>query len=205
MDNQLSPEKVLTPEKFLEYEKILMGNERMDYIMKYIDKDGIKIIDIGGASGYFLEEIIKKSPFYIDATNLDVDGFFSTKQVNKCIKFLCKSILDSGIDDETYDIITFRHILHHLVAENISDTLENQQNALNEMMRILKKDGYLIFEEEVNNIKLFSRIIYLLSKFANKLKINVKFFEAGKVVVSFLTQKEMKRILSRAGENTEVL
>lgn len=200
MNKQMLPDKILTPEKFLEYEKIFLGNERMEYLLDRIDRNGLKVIDIGGASGYFLGEIMKKSKFEIDATNLDVDYFYSDKQVNNKIEFLCDSILNSKIENESYDIITFRHILHHLAADNVRDTLDNQQNAVNEMLRILKKGGYLIFEEEVNNVKIFSRIIYYLSKFASIFKINVKYFEAGKVVVSFLTQKE---ILSKVSVSCE--
>lgn len=196
MDKQLKPDEILTPEKFLEYEKQFIGNDRMEYILKCIDKDGMKIIDIGGASGYFLNEIVKKSSHKIDASNLDVDNFYFDKQVNPGIKFINKSILDSGVNSESYDIVTFRHILHHLVSGNVRQTLENQQNAITEMLRIVRKGGYLIFEEEVNNVRFFSRIIFQLSKLANKIKFNFKFYEAGKVVVSFLTKDEIKDIVS---------
>lgn len=196
MNSQLHPKDILAPERFLEYETQFTGSDRLDYILKCIDKDNMKVIDIGGASGFFLNEIIKKSSKNIDAVNLDVDDYYSDKLVNENIKFINKSILDSGIDDESYDIVTFRHVLHHLVSNNVKSTLDNQRKALDEMVRIVKKGGYLIFEEEVNNVKLFSRIIFQLSKFANKIKFNMKFFEAGKVVVSFLTGKEIKNILS---------
>lgn len=196
MNNQLNPNEILTPEKFLEYEKQFIGNDRMEYILKCIEKDDVKIIDIGGASGFFLNEIVKNSSHKIDASNLDVDDYYFDKQVNSNIRFINKSILDSGINDESYDIVTFRHILHHLVSDNVKHTLENQQNALKEMLRIVKNGGYLIFEEEVNNVKFFSRVIFQLSKLANKIKFNFKFYEAGKVVVSFLTKDEINNIVS---------
>jgi ubiquinone/menaquinone biosynthesis C-methylase UbiE len=196
MNSQLHPKDILTPERFLEYEKQFIGSDRMDYILKCIDKENMKIIDIGGASGYFLNEIIKKTSKNIYAVNLDVDDYYSDKQVNENIRYINKSILESGIGNESYDIVTFRHVLHHLVSNNIKNTLDNQRKALDEMIRIVKKGGYLIFEEEINNVKLFSRSIFQLSKFANKIKFNFKFYETGKVVVSFLTGEEIKKILS---------
>jgi len=203
MYKQLNIDEILTPEKFLEYERQFIGNERIDYILKCIDKDGMKIIDIGGASGFFLNELIKKTSYSVDASNLDVDNFYFDKQVNSNIKFINKSILHSALKDETYDIVTFRHILHHLVSDNVKKTLENQKHAMKEMLRIVKKGGFLIFEEEVNNVKLFSRIIFLLSKFASKIKFNIEYFEAGKVVVSFLTKKEIRFILSNLNNSSK--
>jgi ubiquinone/menaquinone biosynthesis C-methylase UbiE len=196
VNRQLDINETLTPEKFLEDEKMFQSSDRIDYILKCIDKDGMEIIDIGGASGFFLNEIINKSAYSIVASNLDVDDFYIDKQVSPDIKFINNSILNSELKDESYDIVTFRHVLHHLVSDNIKHTFENQKFALKEMLRIVKKGGYIIFEEEVNNVKLFSRIIFYLSKFASKFKLNVKYYDAGKVVVAFLTKNDIKLILS---------
>ena len=84
---------------------------------------------------------------------------------------------------------------------------KQQMEVLNEIFRITKKGGYIVFEEEVNNVRIFSRIIYFLSKIANKLNLRCKFFEAGKVVVSFMTHKEIKEIMENLKDtyNFEIL
>jgi len=86
-------------------------------------------------------------------------------------------------------------LLHHLVSNNLKNTLKIQKLALDEIFRITKKNGYVLFIEQVNNNEIFSWIIYLLSKFANKLSINIGFFYTGKVIVHFLSYNYIKKMI----------
>ena len=54
MDNvqsQLDPKQILTPERFMEYEKSVIGSERVAYAVKLIDRDGVNVLDACGARG----------------------------------------------------------------------------------------------------------------------------------------------------------
>jgi len=197
-------EVVNDPERFMSYEyddygKPIQESERFRYLLDLINnkikKDGITILDIGGASGVFLDTLMRASNYKISAYNLDFDGYYKDKQVSNEIKFLNLSILDSKMKEEQFDIVTFRHVLHHLVGNNVKETKDNQRKALSEIFRILKEGGTLIFEEQVNNIKLFSRIVYHLSKLANKWGIKSKTVQIGDVIVLFLTQGELRRLI----------
>jgi len=191
---QLSPKKILEPERFLLYE----GSDNslmVPPILNLIKKDNISICDVGGASGKLLNEIVIKSNFKIKPVIMDIDDFYQGKILNYNIEFINESILNNKFEDNYFDIITFRHLLHHLVSNNLKNTLKIQKLALDEIFRITKKNGYVIFLEQVNNNKLFSWIIYLLSKFANKLDINIKSFYTGKVIVHFLSYNYIKQIL----------
>lgn len=191
---QLSPKKILEPERFLLYEG-LDNSLIVPPILKLIKKDNISICDVGGASGKLLNEIVIKSNFKIKPVIMDIDDFYQDKILNNNIEFINESILNNKFDDNYFDIITFWHLLHHLVSNNLKNTLKIQKLALDEIFRITKKNGYVIFVEQVNNNKLFSWIIYLLSKFANKLDINIRSFYIGKVIVHFLSYNYIKKIL----------
>lgn len=190
------------PERFMAYENAddknnsLRNSERLKSILGLINRDGMKILDVGGASGVFLKIINENAKHKIIGYNLDFDPYYKDKQVNDKIKFINGSIIDSKIGDNQFDIVTFRHVLHHLIGNSIRETKENQKRALSEMFRIVKKGGYVIFEEEVNKIKLFSRIVFYLSKIANKWGIKSKGFQAGDVIVSFLTPRELERMIA---------
>ena len=191
---QLSPKKILEPERFLLYE----GSDNsliVPIILNLIKKDNTSICDVGGASGKLLKEIVNKSNFKIKPVIMDIDDFYQDKICNYNIEFLNESVLNNKLDDNHFDIIIFRHLLHHLISNNLKNTIKIQKLALDEIFRITKRNGYVIFLEQVNNNKLFSWIIYLLSKLANKLEINIKLFYTGKVIVHFLSYNYIKKLL----------
>ncbi|MFX1396105.1 MAG: class I SAM-dependent methyltransferase [Promethearchaeota archaeon] len=191
---QLHPKKILQPKKFLEHQKGTLSREMVNIVVNLINKPGLKILDVGGASGVFLNEIIKKSKFNIDPLILEVDDYYKKRIVNPNITFLEGSILDRKIEENSYDIVIFDFVLHHIVSRNLKKTYLIQQLALQEIFRIVKRGGFVVFREEVNNIRTFSWIIYLFSRIINKLKIKIKFLDIDKVVVHFLTKKELIKI-----------
>ena len=201
---QLDPKKTLDTKRFMEYEESVKDSKIIDYTLSLINKKNMKILDVGGASGVFLNEIMVKSRYPIKAFNLEISDYYKDRLVNKNIKFIRSSIIDNKIKDNTFDIVVFRHILHHLVSDSIKNTLNNQEKALYEMFRIVKKGGHVVFEEEVNEIQFFSKIIYLLSKIANKLKIRLKYFETGKVVVLFNSSEGIKKIIDALHKKVDI-
>jgi len=80
---------------------------------------------------------------------MEVAETYRDKLVSNEIDFLHASILDNTIPDDSFDIVTFRDMLHHLVADTVAGTLANQRRAFDELLRIVRPGGYLIFEEEV--------------------------------------------------------
>lgn len=196
---QLPSKIILDPFRFMKHEG-WDNSLLIPTILSLINENGLKICDIGGASGRLLNELLLKSNHKLFAHILDIDNFYRNK-VNKNIKFINASILNCSIEDNFFDIVVFRHFLHHLVSNNIKNTLRIQKHALNEIFRITKNEGYVIFIEQVNEVPLFSRIVYHLSKITNKFKINLKSFDAGKVIVYFLSQKAIRKMLLELKKN----
>jgi len=191
---QLSPKNILDPEKFLSYEGF-DNHLIVPAILNLIKKENLKICDVGGASGKLLKDIILKSKFKILPTIIDIDDFYKDKIINQEIEFINASILNNRIDDNIFYIVIFKHLLHHIVSNNLKNTIKIQKIALNEIFRITRKGGFVVFIEQVNNVNLFSSIIYLLSKFANRYNIKFKIFDTGKVVVHFLSSKTIRNLI----------
>jgi len=185
---QLNLNRTLNSQLFLKYEKAKNNERRLNAVLKLINKQNIKICDVGGASGIFLNELLKKSKYKIHVFNLEIDQDYQNKQKNKKINFINKSILDNKIKGNFFDIATFNQVLHHLVSNNHQNTLILQKKALEEVFRITKKGGYIVFEEEVYSSPAISRITYSVSKFANLLhsKLNINFHVINVLIFIFL-------------------
>lgn len=192
---QLNSRNTLEPRRFLKYE----GQDNsliIPRVLSLITKEDTSICDVGGATGNLLSELIRRSKIKIKPVIMEIDNYYKNKLRNKQIRFLNLSILESKLQDEMFDIIIFRHLLHHIISNNLRNTIKLQSFALNEIFRITKKGGYVVFIELVNEIKLFSWIIYLLSKIANRLKIEIKKFNTGTVIVHFLTRKNLEALIN---------
>ncbi|MBI5393970.1 MAG: class I SAM-dependent methyltransferase [Verrucomicrobia bacterium] len=192
---QHNPTVTLTPERFAAMEQAMGDPKRLDCIAGLVMQDGMRILDIGGAKGKLLSDLAARSGRALQLFNLDISDYYAGKQLDAGIQFVCGSILDARLEEASFDIVTFRHVLHHLVASNIRATLENQRQALERMCRLLKPGGHLVFEEEVNNVRLFSRMVYHLSKWASDRGIVLKAFDTARVVVSFMTPGEIRAAL----------
>jgi len=192
---QMPAAKVLTPERFMDYEQGVRGSRLVDLAVARIVRDGMEVCDIGGASGIFLGELLQRSRHPFNATLLEVVDEYRLCLADARINYRLASVLDNDIPDGSFDMITFRHIVHHLVAENIAATLDNQRRVFEQVFRMVRPGGYIIFQEQVHGVRLFARLVYRLSLLANKLKIKSRFFDAGKVVVAFPTAPEIRAFL----------
>ncbi len=201
---QLDPEATLDPERFMDYERSVLRSRLVDAILNVIDKPGMHVCDVGGATGVLLQKLREHSQHPFEATVFEVNRAYANRMTHPSIEFRCGSIVNNHLESDLYDVVTCRHIIHHLVADTIADTQHLQRTAIAELVRITKPGGYIIFEEQVNLVKPFSRAVYHLSKLANRAKFNWKYFEAGGVVISFLTPAEISAMVSAHATNGSV-
>jgi len=189
---QLDPRQVLDPARFRDYEASVRRSRLVDALCERIDRPGLRVCDVGGATGVFLSEVARRGVAPFEGTILEVSPQYRADVVNPALRFVHASVLDSGLPDASFDRIVFRHVLHHLVADSVAESLALQWRALGEMLRLLAPGGLLIFEEEVNRVRTFSRAVYHLSRFASRHSLRLRYFETGRVVVSFMTPAEIE-------------
>lgn len=113
---------------------------QVQYIIKHWNNRPIspKILDIGGAEGFFLNRISKE----FDKTNLEMIEP-SSEYVKQARKNLSKAKIKTGVIEEqklisnSYDLITLRHVFEHL---------QNPKEILHIIHKALKKSALLHLE-----------------------------------------------------------
>ncbi len=132
---------------------IKINNEHIDKKISFIDKfnfKNMKILDIGCANGIYKRDFIKNNEFYgidNDRSLLSIAERKGYKTFNVDINFQKKL----HFKNEEFDIVICFDILEHLI---------NPISFLNEVNRILKKNG-LLFISVPNSLNIISRINFL--------------------------------------------
>jgi 2-polyprenyl-3-methyl-5-hydroxy-6-metoxy-1,4-benzoquinol methylase len=193
---QLDAQSSLDAKRFSEYERLFDRAWMLEQCSARIARPGLRVCDVGGATGVFLDSLAQRAAHLFEGTIFEVDARHREHVVSSDLRFLNGSILDNDVPDASYDIVTFAHVLHHLGTDSAAGSHALQQRALGELLRITRPGGYLIFEEQVNRVKPFARIVYELSRWANALGLQWSFFEAGTVVVRFMTPAEIETCLA---------
>lgn len=203
-DEQLEPSTVLDAERFKAYEHSVVQSPLIEQTLERL-RPNVRICDVGGATGRFLSTLEHRAGFAIDGTVLEVLESYGSQLVDSRLTFHHASILDTGLPDESFDVVTARHVLHHLVGDGIAHTRRLQQKGLEEMLRLTRRGGTVLILEQVHRVAIFSRLVFLASRLANRYRLRSRFFEAGNVVVSFLTPAEIRQMVaSLDGQITEV-
>ncbi len=118
---------------------------KMEIIKKYLDSlpKGTKVLDAGCGEGVLVQEYAKK----LDIKGLDLH--YASHHVTK------GSITNMPFSDETFDVVLALDILEHI-------NYEEQKPALDEIRRVLKKDGTFLCS--IPNLSHFaSRISFLFT------------------------------------------
>lgn len=109
------------------------------YIKQYL-KDGMKIIEIGAATGRYSHYFAQKG-FEVDAVELiehNIEVFKTKTLPGENVRIKQGNALDlSEYPDNSYDITLLLGPMYHLY------TFEEQKKALSEAIRITKPDGYI--------------------------------------------------------------
>jgi len=116
--------------------------ERAESLLNLIEvKPGQDFLEIGCGSGPVVKHISKKYKIKVVGTDVDKDQIKlaqnSTKDL-KNITFLATDATNLPFGDKSFDIILSINVLHHI---------SNWMDALKEINRVLRNDGYLILDE----------------------------------------------------------
>ena len=170
----------------LAYLKTILNKKRMN----------LNILEVGCGGGNLLENINIYYPgnnlYGIDIT----EGLINHAELtcNHNIKFEVGSVTDIKYNNFTFDVVIAVDLLHHLVGLNRDQSKKIMLDALREMKRVLKHDGYFLIREPLIRHKLPSYIYFYASYiYTNIIRINIEmsYLEINKdVIVAFLTKGE---------------
>jgi len=103
-------------------------------VKKYNNKSNISILNIGVGSGYFEELCIEAG---WDIHSLDIDKNVKDRLNKKGVKVHIGTIGLIPLDDNYFDFIICSEVLEHLSDDQL-------KNALHELYRMIKPNGYII-------------------------------------------------------------
>lgn len=122
-----------------------------DFISFLGDLKGKKICEVGSGLGVLTNEIASNyeidhlTGIEINKTNYEVS--LKNNSSNKNVALINGDFLENNIPDELFDITYCRYVLEHVT---------NPKKVVNEMVRITKKGGYIICQEN----DLYNGILY---------------------------------------------
>ena len=177
------------------------------------DKNKIKILDIGGASGNFALVLYNYlhgkncEIMVIDTTEYDTWDKFQDK-----IKFIRESAnnLENMFSANTFDIVFANRVFHHFVIDSWKKSVELINNVIRQISIILKDDGYFCITDYFYDGLFFdtsaSRMIYTLT--SCKIPLFVRIFrrieaKSAGIGVCFLSRKMWYKIFVKNNLYTE--
>ena len=152
----------------------------------------ISICEFGGGAGFLLAEFQKILGGEAKLFNVELVDRYRDHQSLEEIEFINSSVLKSELEENSFDVVVLRQLLHHLVGYQFSDTRRNQRKAIEELVRVAKPGGIVLIQEQVIPSMLSCRLVYRLSTWASKLRLNIPYFEmAPDTVVAYLHPEEL--------------
>ena len=110
-------------------------------ILKHEIKGGSTILDIGGYDGYISYRLKKIFPNLM-ITVVDTDEIGLELAKNRGLNVICASALELPIKDKEFDIVFCFDLIEHIKEDH---------KVVNEVSRILKKNGKLILTTPMEN------------------------------------------------------
>tara|TARA_Y100001970_G_C14184053_1_gene831475 strand:- start:1118 stop:1834 length:717 start_codon:yes stop_codon:yes gene_type:complete len=158
-----------------------------------IDLNSKKIIDIGGDTGEISKHIGEK--FDCDVVNLEPER---KETVWKTVKGTADQI---PYQDSFFDLVLFRNVLEHIPPNK-------QQESINEIYRVLKKDGYGYFVippwysfHGGHHLKPFHILPFKMAKFLRNIFFKMKFEENSleEAMLFKITYRKMSKMILNSG------
>lgn len=120
----------------------LFWDKEIKHYIEFGLKDGMSIAELGSGPGFVTEKILEKFP-NVNVTAVEIDPlladyarkYLSQEHFHRC-KVIQKSIMDTGLAENSYDFAITRLVLEHL---------PNPVGAVQEVFRIIKPGGKAVF------------------------------------------------------------
>ena len=127
--------------KFLGYFQMLVIKKLFKVIGDIKDKN---VLEVGCGTGRFTKLMINKGA-KVTGIDLQPDTIMVNRKKIPNAEFLYMSATDIDFEKETFDIVISVTVLQHI-------PYNEQEKAINEIMRVVKQDGYIIIMENIKHI-----------------------------------------------------
>jgi len=112
---------------------------------------GGRVLEVGCGDGEFTEVLVEQLASYEHIVAVDSDesavaeahGYFETAHPDAAVEFSCADATILPFGDGAFDTVVLSNTIHHLEAAGA---------ALEELMRVLRRDGTLIVHEMVSDV-----------------------------------------------------
>jgi SAM-dependent methyltransferase len=171
----------------------------------------LSVLDIGCGDGTFIKSAIEMgmNAFYIgtDLSSAMIDNA-KKKLKNHNVGFLIADGFNLPLKSETrFDIIHISSVLHHLIGNTRTKSINLVKKMLRILMDRLTTDGILVVEEAYYNSYLIptitSSIIFYALKMMNFFHLDLSsklIFVVPGLEVNFLYEKQIEKLLRSYGE-----
>jgi len=124
-------------------------DEYLESIQKVLPFFGKKVLEIGSGNGSRSVQIAKTCS-YLVAIEPDIQlvNFAKENNASQNIEYLASKAENLNFPDEQFDIVFFTLSLHHV-------PIEKMPVALDEAIRVTKKDGHIVFLEPTEDGSFF--------------------------------------------------
>jgi 2-polyprenyl-3-methyl-5-hydroxy-6-metoxy-1,4-benzoquinol methylase len=102
---------------------------------KLMNRDDLKVLEVGCANGSYLSELKKLSNFEVTGVELSPSTADHARNTYN-LKVVTGTIFDGKFQDSSFDVIIMRHVLEHVY---------NPSCTIREIHRILKRNGIFFF------------------------------------------------------------
>lgn len=202
--------KQLDETQLKSFDTVYLTPENWEMIARHIAEafpDGdFSFLDVGGGNGVFADQILERFP---KARGTLLDNSYTLldrnkPNVRKRLVYGSAMDLEKTFKDQTFDLIFFNWILHHLVADSYGKSVDNIRACLMAAQGITSARGYISVYENMYNGWLISnvpgRLVFFLTS-NERLAPLVRKFGANTagVGVCFLSKNAWGKLLAAAG------
>lgn len=150
------------------------------------------ILEVGGGSGYLIN-LLGNLSGNVHMVNCELTYRAYSKQINDEIDFVAGNAISLPFHKKSFDVIVSKNLFHHLVGKTPAESKSLAKIAVDEMIRCIKDEGYLMIVEEYHRHKFYSGVLFYLSLLFSVGNITIKAFDIRpKVIISLLTPNEFE-------------
>jgi ubiquinone/menaquinone biosynthesis C-methylase UbiE len=134
--------------KMVKFEKLFINSEkhaeqvinRAEKLLQFVDmKENQNYLEVGCGNGNVCRYVAKKYPWNVTGVDVDPEQIKLAQESShdiKNIRFLTADATDLPFPDKDFDVVLSFGVTHHI---------SNWLDALNEIRRVLKPQGYFIY------------------------------------------------------------